>query len=89
MNLNLIAVFILFGLLQSAIMILLIFRNRNWKQLPNKLLIALLFVVGLTLIPNIPWTHRSYKTSRLLKIPAFESGDFCSSDTLHIPYVCF
>ncbi len=52
MKLNLTATLLLFGLFQSAIMIFLIYKNRNWRQTQNKLLMALLFVVGLSLIPT-------------------------------------
>ncbi len=52
MNLTLTAVILLFGLLQSIIIIFLIVRNRNWRQLPNILLIALLLVVGFSLVPT-------------------------------------
>lgn len=53
MDLNLTATLILFGLLQSATMLFLIFKNRNWKQTPNRILIALLLVVGISLIPTL------------------------------------
>ena len=52
MNLNLISTSILIGLFQSAIMIFLIVRNRNWKLIQNKLLISLLLVIGLSLLPT-------------------------------------
>ncbi len=51
MNLNLVSTLILIGLVQSTTMIFLIFRNRNWKLIQNKLLISLLLVVGLSLLP--------------------------------------
>lgn len=52
MNLNLTSTLILLGLFQSATMIFLIFRNRNWKLIQNKLLISLLLVMGLSLLPT-------------------------------------
>lgn len=52
MNINLTPTLILLGLLQSAIMIFLIFRNRNWKLIQNKLLISLILVLGLSLLPT-------------------------------------
>ncbi|SHJ20328.1 helix-turn-helix domain-containing protein [Aquimarina spongiae] len=52
MNLNLTSTLILIGLFQSATMIFLIFRNRNWKLIQNKLLISLLLVIGLSLLPT-------------------------------------
>ncbi len=53
MNLNLTTTLVLFGLFQSVVMIFLIFRNRNWRHTSNKLLLALLLVVGLSLIPTL------------------------------------
>lgn len=52
MNLNLTSTLILFGVLQSIIMILLILKNRNWRLIQNKLLISLLLVIALTLLPT-------------------------------------
>ncbi|WP_394746859.1 helix-turn-helix domain-containing protein [Spongiimicrobium salis] len=52
MNLNFSATLILFGLLQSGIMIFLIVKNRKWTLIQNKLLLALLLVMGSSLVPT-------------------------------------
>ncbi|GMN06158.1 hypothetical protein MTsPCn5_15470 [Croceitalea sp. MTPC5] len=46
------AALLLFGLFQSTIMLFLIFKNRDWRQPQNKLLMLILVVAGLSLVPT-------------------------------------
>ncbi|OJJ19066.1 hypothetical protein BKI52_19805 [marine bacterium AO1-C] len=49
---NIANVLLLFGILQCFIMIGLIFYTRKWRQVPNQLLLAILIVLGLSLVPS-------------------------------------
>ncbi len=43
---------LLFGILQSVVMIVLIVATRNWKQVQNRILIAILAVLGISILPS-------------------------------------
>lgn len=51
MTLNFTNVLLLFGIVQSLIMILLIVKTRKWKQPQNSLLIAILLAIAVSLMP--------------------------------------
>ncbi len=51
MNWNFMNSLIFLGILQSCIMSILIIRTRSWKQLHNKLLLAIIIALGCSLLP--------------------------------------
>lgn len=51
MHLNISNVLLLFGMLQCLVMVGLIFFTRKWQQVQNQLLLALLIILGISLMP--------------------------------------